>query len=94
MAGSGKELATAYVTLIPLLKGAERSIEADLAKVDVTGAGKKMGAKLGESIGDKAGKNASDGIEKGVEKTDTVSHFREGNSQISRNRTLPHSAFC
>ena len=77
MAGSGKELATAYVTLIPSLKGAERSIEADLARVDVTGAGRKMGTKLGESIGDKAGKDASDGIERGVERTDAKSSGRK-----------------
>ncbi|HJA28468.1 MAG TPA: phage tail tape measure protein [Candidatus Olsenella pullicola] len=71
--GRGTELASAYVTLVPSLDGAQKAIEADLAKVDVTGAGKKMGTKLGESIGDKAGKDASGGIERGVEKADVKS---------------------
>ncbi|MDM8270538.1 phage tail tape measure protein [Thermophilibacter provencensis] len=71
--GKGTELANAYVTLIPSLDGAQKAIEADLAKVDVTGAGKKMGTKLGESIGDKAGKDASGGIERGIEKADVKS---------------------
>ena len=70
---AGTELATAYVTLIPSLKGAEEAIEKELAGVDVTGAGKKIGEKLGEAAGKSAGDDASDGIERGVERTDTKS---------------------
>ena len=69
----GIELASAYVTLIPSLKGAKKRIESDLASVDVASAGGKMGEKLGESIGKNAGDDASKGIEKGVKKTDTKS---------------------
>ena len=71
MAGKGTELANAYITLIPSLRGAEKAIEKELADIDVTGAGKKMGKRLGEAAGKAAGDDASDGIEKGVEKTDT-----------------------
>ena len=69
----GVELASAYVTLIPSLKGATKRIESDLANVDVASAGRKMGEKLGESIGKNAGDDAAEGIEKGVKKTDTKS---------------------
>ena len=71
--GKGTELANAYVTLIPSLDGAQKRIEADLAKVDVTGAGKKMGKKLGDAAGKAAGDDASDGIERGVERADAKS---------------------
>lgn len=69
----GVELASAYVTLIPSLKGAKKRIESDLANVDVASAGRKMGERLGESIGKNAGDDAARGIEKGVERTDTKS---------------------
>lgn len=69
----GVELASAYVTLIPSLKGAKKRIESDLANVDVASAGRKMGERLGESIGKNAGDDAAKGIEKGVKKTDTKS---------------------
>ena len=93
MAGKGTELANAYITLIPSLRGAEKAIEKELAGIDVTNSGKKMGKKLGEAAGKAAGDDASDGIEKGVEKTDTVPHFREGNSQISRDCTFTDTPF-
>lgn len=70
---NGVELASAYVTLIPSLKGAKKRIESDLANVDVASAGRKMGERLGESIGKNAGDDAAKGIEKGVERTDTKS---------------------
>lgn len=82
MAGKGTELANAYVTLIPSLRGAEKAIEKELAGVDVTGAGKKMGKRLGEAAGKAAGDDASDGIEKGVEKTDTKSAGSKLGSQL------------
>ena len=69
----GVELASAYVTLIPSLKGATKRIESDLANVDVASAGRKMGEKLGESIGKNAGDDAAEGIEKGVKNADTKS---------------------
>ena len=82
MAGKGTELANAYVTLIPSLRGAEKAIEKELAGVDVTGAGKKMGKRLGEAAGKAAGDDASDGIEKGVKKTDTKSAGSKLGSQL------------
>ena len=69
----GIELASAYVTLIPSLKGAKKRIESDLASVDVASAGRKMGEKLGDSIGKNAGDDAQKGIEKGIAKADTKS---------------------
>lgn len=46
----GVELATAYLTLIPSLKGATKTIAAQLGGVDVKGAGAKMGKSLGDSM--------------------------------------------
>lgn len=82
MAGKGTELANAYVTLIPSLRGAEKAIEKELAGVDVTGAGKKMGKRLGEAAGKAAGDDASDGIERGVERTDTKSSGKRLGAQL------------
>ena len=82
MAGKGTELANAYITLIPSLRGAEKAIEKELAGVDVTGAGKRMGKRLGEAAGKAAGDDASDGIEKGVEKTDTKSSGKKLGAQL------------
>lgn len=47
----GVELATAYVTIIPSLKGATRQIESQLAGVDTSKAGSAIGKSLGGSIG-------------------------------------------
>lgn len=44
------ELASAYLTLIPSLKGATKTIAAQLGDVDVKGAGAKMGKSLGDSM--------------------------------------------
>ena len=82
MAKKGTELASAYVTLVPSLDGAQRAIEADLAKVDVTGAGRKMGKRLGESAGKSAGDDASKGIERGVERADTKSSGKRLGSRL------------
>ena len=46
----GVELASAYVTLIPSLKGAKKRIEADLKGLDTSKVGKSLGTDLGESI--------------------------------------------
>lgn len=78
----GVELASAYVTLIPSLKGAKKRIESELANIDVASAGRKMGEKLGESIGKSAGDDASKGIEKGVKKTDAKSAGSKLGSQL------------
>ena len=47
----GTELATAYITLIPSLKGATRQIESQLSGVDTSKAGSAIGKSLGGSIG-------------------------------------------
>ena len=78
----GVELASAYVTLIPSLKGATKRIESDLANVDVASAGRKMGEKLGDSIGKNAGDDAQKGIEKGIAKADTKSAGSKLGSQL------------
>lgn len=41
------ELAAAYITLIPSLKGAQATIAKQLGRIDTSGAGKTMGAKAG-----------------------------------------------
>ena len=78
----GIELASAYVTLIPSLKGAKKRIESDLASVDVASAGRKMGERLGDSIGKNAGDDAQRGIEKGIAKADTKSAGSKLGSQL------------
>ena len=47
----GIELASAYVTIIPSLKGAQKRIEDELGGVSTDAAGSKIGKGLGESIG-------------------------------------------
>ena len=47
----GVELATAYVTIIPSLKGATKQIERQLGGVDTSKAGSTIGKSLGGSIG-------------------------------------------
>ena len=78
----GTELATAYITLIPSLRGADKAIERELAGIDVTGAGKKIGKRLGEAAGKAAGDDASDGIERGVGKTDAKSSGKKVGSKL------------
>ena len=47
----GIELASAYVTIIPSLKGAQKRIEDELGGVSTDAAGKKIGKGLGDGIG-------------------------------------------
>ncbi|MBT2566595.1 tape measure protein [Arthrobacter sp. ISL-85] len=44
------ELATAYISLVPSLKGAKGAIAADLAGVDSKGIGNEMGSKIGGGL--------------------------------------------
>ena len=48
---AGTELATAYLTLIPSLRGATKQIESQLGGVDTSKAGSAIGKSLGGSIG-------------------------------------------
>ena len=48
---NGVELATAYLTLIPSLKGATGQIKSQLAGIDTSDAGTKLGKQLGGQIG-------------------------------------------
>lgn len=45
------ELARAYVTLIPSLKGAQKSIESQLGSIDTSSVGRKLGGGMSKSIG-------------------------------------------
>ena len=51
---AGIELATAYVDIVPSLRGAESKIGDALAGVDTSKAGEKIGASLGKSIASRA----------------------------------------
>lgn len=51
MAAGATELATAYLSLVPSLKGAAEAITKQLGGVDVSKAGSAMGGKLAQSIG-------------------------------------------
>ena len=68
----GIELATAYVTLIPSLKGASKQIKSQIDGLDLKGAGKALGKQLGASI-DTSGlekyKSAVRSAEKAVEQS-------------------------
>ena len=48
---AGNEIATAYLTLVPSLKGAQASITKQLDGVDTTAAGKQMGDKASSGFG-------------------------------------------
>ena len=56
---AGIELASAYLTLIPSLKGASKSISAQLGGIDTTRAGQTLGRNLGGSM---ARSFSSDGV--------------------------------
>lgn len=47
----GVDLASAFVTIVPSLKGAQRQIQSQLAGVDLTPAGSELGKQLSGSIG-------------------------------------------
>ncbi|WP_419030615.1 phage tail protein [Collinsella stercoris] len=55
------ELATAYLSLIPTLRGAGKSIQNELDGINVDPSGKKMGKQLGDGLTDGA-KSGSSGI--------------------------------
>lgn len=55
----GIELASAYLTLVPSLRGAQKSITSQLEGIDVTKSGRKLGASLGDSMGKSAGERLS-----------------------------------
>ena len=61
---AGNELATAYVTLIPSLKGAQRTIESELEREGLQKIGEKEGDKLGGGMASKAGSKLSVGLAK------------------------------
>ena len=48
----GVEIASAYVSIVPSLKGAGKSISAQLGGINVSGVGRKLGSQMGDSIGD------------------------------------------
>ena len=48
---AGNELATAYLALVPSLKGAKKSIERQLAGVDTASAGRAMGDRASAGFG-------------------------------------------
>lgn len=47
----GVDLASAFVTIVPSLKGAQRQIQSQLAGVDLTPTGSKLGEQLSMSVG-------------------------------------------
>lgn len=55
---AGIELATAYVTIVPSLKGAQRSIESQLRGVDLRKSGESIGRTLSKGMGASAGADA------------------------------------
>ena len=67
---SGIELASAYVTLIPSLKGAAKQIEAQISGVNVTAAGRKLGRSLSESMSAGMDTSALDGYQRAVERAE------------------------
>ena len=62
----GIELATAYVTLAPSLKGATRSIQSQLSGIDLTKSGKSMGRSLADAMAKGMDSSALKGYEQAV----------------------------
>ena len=62
MASEGYELATAYVTLLPSLRGAQASIARQLGAVDVSASGRSMGARLSSAMGEGIGTRIADAL--------------------------------
>ena len=56
------ELATAYLALVPSLKGAQRAIEAELNAAGLERIGEKEGEKLGDGVSKSAGAKLKSGL--------------------------------
>lgn len=84
------ELATAYITLIPSMKGAKGAVEGELGKADTTKAGKKAGGKF--SAGMKkgfAGLGAAFAVQKiGGMVTSTISAASDFNETASKTKVI------
>ena len=70
------ELAAAYLSLVPSLKGAQKSIESQLAGVNL----EKTGANMGKSLSSGMGKTLSSGVEKHM--ANTISDVGKGMSSV------------
>lgn len=59
---AGNELATAYLTLVPSLKGAQKTIERELDAAGLKAVGEKEGDKLGDGMARTAGDKLKSGL--------------------------------
>lgn len=59
---AGNELATAYLTLVPSLKGAKNTIERELNSANLTAVGVKEGEKIGDGLSSGAGSKLKSGL--------------------------------
>lgn len=83
----GVELATAYVTLVPSLKGATKSIQSQLGGIDLTKTGKEMGRSLADSMAkglDSSGLKKYEQAVKSAERsvTDAMSKSADATKQV------------
>lgn len=72
MAAGATELATAYLSLVPSLKGAAEAINKQLGGVDVSKAGSAMGSQLAKSIGPTFGSKVASSLSSLGEKASDV----------------------
>lgn len=72
MAAGATELATAYLSLVPSLKGAAEAINKQLGGVDVSKAGSAMGGQLAKSIGPTFGSKVASSLSSLGEKASDV----------------------
>ena len=72
MAAGATELATAYLSLVPSLKGAAEAINRQLGGVDVSKAGSAMGGQLAKSIGPTFGSKVASSLSSLGEKASDV----------------------
>lgn len=56
------EIGTAYVNILPSMRGTEAAINRELGHVDLTPSGEKMGAKMGDGAAKKAGSRIKSGL--------------------------------
>lgn len=82
----GIELASAYLTLIPSLKGAGKSIDSQLSGIDLTGSGERIGASLAGGMSKSVKADALKGLQSAVERAEkgVASAMRDSEDAMKR----------
>lgn len=78
------ELAEAYLSLIPSLRGAKKSIDGQLRGIDASSGGAAIGGTVARGLAQAVGSEAPSGIARAVSGTESVAAGERGGSLIGR----------